>query len=166
MKPGGPATTSSRGNATRRLGGAKTDRTRLGGHRWRLRHHERVLANGLEVLVVPTRASHRAVLTMLLRVGSRYENADNNGISHFLEHMLYRGSPSFKTAHEQALAFEEIGASLYLICADVKIFVKSMEERKVTCTPVVTERWGLRTSIHLPSGGRLGVYQPTHPTAI
>jgi predicted Zn-dependent peptidase len=95
------------------LGGAKTDRTRLGGRRWRLRHHERVLANGLEVLVVPTRASHRAVLTMLLRVGSRYENADNNGISHFLEHMLYRGSPSFKTAHEQALAFEEIGASLY-----------------------------------------------------
>jgi predicted Zn-dependent peptidase len=50
---------------------------------------------------------------MLFRVGSRYENAENNGISHFLEHMLYRGSPSFKTAHEQALAFEELGASLY-----------------------------------------------------
>ena len=81
--------------------------------RWRLRHHERVLANGLRVLVVPTRASHRAVLTMLFRVGSRYEKAENNGISHFLEHMLYRGSPSFKTAHEQALAFEELGASLY-----------------------------------------------------
>jgi predicted Zn-dependent peptidase len=78
-----------------------------------LRHHERVLANGLRVLVVPTRAAHRAVVTMLFRVGSRYETAEDNGISHFLEHMLYRGSPSFKTAHEQALAFEEIGASLY-----------------------------------------------------
>jgi hypothetical protein len=41
-----------------------------------------------------------------------------------------------------------------------------MEGRKVGCAPVVTERWGLRTSIELPSGGRLGVYQPTHPTAI
>jgi predicted Zn-dependent peptidase len=50
---------------------------------------------------------------MLLRVGSRYETAEDNGISHFLEHMLYRGSPSFKTAHEQALAFEGLGASLY-----------------------------------------------------
>ena len=50
---------------------------------------------------------------MLFRVGSRYENTADNGISHFLEHMLYRGSPSLKTAHEQALAFEELGASLY-----------------------------------------------------
>ena len=113
MKTGGPATRSSRGNATRRQVGAKTDRTRLGGHRWALRHHERVLPNGLRVIVVPTRAAHRAVLTMLLRVGTRYENAEDNGISHFLEHMLYRGTPSYKTAHEQALAFEEIGASLY-----------------------------------------------------
>ena len=113
MKAGGPASTSTRGNATRRQGDAKMPRTRLGGHRWSLRHYERVLANGLRVLVVPTKASHRAVLTMLLRVGSRYESAEDNGISHFLEHMLYRGSPSFKTAHDQALAFEEIGASLY-----------------------------------------------------
>jgi predicted Zn-dependent peptidase len=72
-----------------------------------------VLANGLRVLVVPTRAAHRAVVTMLFRVGSRYEARHDNGISHFLEHMLYRGSPSYKTAHEQALAFEELGASLY-----------------------------------------------------
>ena len=82
-------------------------------YRWRLRHEERVLDNGLRVLVVPTRAAHRAVVTMLFRVGSRYEKAEDNGISHFLEHMLYRGCPSFKTAHEQALAFEELGASLY-----------------------------------------------------
>ena len=60
----------------------------------------------------------------------------------------------------------EIGASLYLMCSDVQAFVKSMEDRKVDCSPVVTERWGLRTSIRLPSGGRLGVYQPTHPTAV
>jgi catechol 2,3-dioxygenase-like lactoylglutathione lyase family enzyme len=60
----------------------------------------------------------------------------------------------------------EIAASLYLMCADVNALVKSMESQKVTCEPVVTERWGLRTSIQLPSGGRLGVYQPTHPTAV
>jgi catechol 2,3-dioxygenase-like lactoylglutathione lyase family enzyme len=59
-----------------------------------------------------------------------------------------------------------IGASLYLMCADIQAFLKSMEGRKVGCAPVVTERWGLRTSIELPSGARLGVYQPTHPTAL
>jgi predicted Zn-dependent peptidase len=78
-----------------------------------LPHREEVLANGLRVLVVPRPEVHRSVLTMLFRVGSRFETAADNGISHFLEHMLYRGSRSLKTAHDQALAFEELGASLY-----------------------------------------------------
>jgi catechol 2,3-dioxygenase-like lactoylglutathione lyase family enzyme len=65
-----------------------------------------------------------------------------------------------------AEAPSELSASLYLMCADVKAFVQSMEGRQVACSPVVSERWGLRTSIQLPSGGRLGVYQPTHSTAI
>ena len=60
----------------------------------------------------------------------------------------------------------EVGASLYLMCGDLQVFIKAMESRQVTCAPVVTERWGLRTSLQLPSGGQLGVYQPTHPTAI
>jgi predicted Zn-dependent peptidase len=108
------ASQSSRAVATRpRNHGMKRLVARGTPFRWRLRHHEAVLANGLQVIVVPTRAAHRAVLTMLFRVGSRYENSENNGISHFLEHMLYRGSPSYKTAHEQALAFECLGASLY-----------------------------------------------------
>ncbi|HEX9295542.1 MAG TPA: pitrilysin family protein [Polyangiaceae bacterium] len=80
---------------------------------WSLPHHEEVLPNGLSVLVVPRPSAHRAALTMLFRVGSRFETAENNGLSHFLEHMLYRGSPSLKTAHDQAVAFEGLGASLY-----------------------------------------------------
>jgi hypothetical protein len=52
------------------------------------------------------------------------------------------------------------------MCGDLQAFINAMESRQVACAPVVTERWGLRTSLHLPSGGRLGVYQPTHPTAI
>jgi predicted Zn-dependent peptidase len=83
------------------------------GRSTRATHHRQVLANGLPVLVVARPAVHRAVVTMLFRVGSRFEKVRDNGISHFLEHMLYRGSPSLKTAHDQALAFERLGASLY-----------------------------------------------------
>jgi predicted Zn-dependent peptidase len=82
-------------------------------YRFPVRSYEEVLPNGLRVLAVPRPTSNRAVVTMLFRVGSRYETADDNGISHFLEHMLYRGSPSLKTAHDQAVAFEGLGASLY-----------------------------------------------------
>jgi predicted Zn-dependent peptidase len=76
-------------------------------------HFAQVLPNGLRVLSVPRAGASRAVVTLLVRVGSRFETEANNGISHFLEHMLYRGCPSQKTAHDQALAFEELGASLY-----------------------------------------------------
>jgi hypothetical protein len=56
--------------------------------------------------------------------------------------------------------------ALYLMCTDVHALITAMAERHVDCAPVVEERWGLRTAIRLPSGGQLGVYQPTHPTAI
>src|ERR1700716_2777173 len=63
-------------------------------------------------------------------------------------------------------AVPELRASLYLMCDDIHAFITSMEAKKVACSSIVTERWGLRTSMKLPSGGELGVYQPTHPTAI
>jgi extradiol dioxygenase family protein len=61
---------------------------------------------------------------------------------------------------------EMLGIVLYLMCDDVQAAVKSLEARKVTCAPVATAPWGLYTSVRLPSGGSLGLYQPTHPTAI
>ena len=59
-----------------------------------------------------------------------------------------------------------LGAILYLMCDDVAETVRSLEGKGVTCTPLLTERWGIRTTLRLPSGGALGLYQPTHPTAI
>jgi hypothetical protein len=55
---------------------------------------------------------------------------------------------------------------LYLMCDDVRAEVKALEAKGVACAAIEQERWGLRTAITLPSGGRLGLYQPTHPTAI
>jgi len=59
----------------------------------------------------------------------------------------------------------EFRADLYLMCDDVRAQVKALEAKGVTCSEIETERWGLRTTMTLPSGGRLGLYQPTHPTA-
>lgn len=55
---------------------------------------------------------HRAVLTAHLHVGSRYEEESQNGISHFLEHMLFRGTGRHPSAHELAVAFEDLGGTL------------------------------------------------------
>ncbi len=71
------------------------------------------LSNGLRVVVAPQPQLHRAHVALYVRVGSRFESPATNGLSHFLEHMLYRGTPSLKTAHDVNLAFESLGGYLY-----------------------------------------------------
>ena len=71
------------------------------------------LANGLEAVVVPQPTLHRAHVGLYVRVGSRFESVETNGLSHFLEHMLYRGTSKLPSAHEVNLAFERLGGYLY-----------------------------------------------------
>ncbi len=59
-----------------------------------------------------------------------------------------------------------LGASLYLMCKDLKATMRTLKAAKIECTPVAEERWGMRTTIKLPSGGEIGLYQPTHKTAL
>jgi len=71
------------------------------------------LSNGLVGVVVPQPSLHRAHVALHVRVGSRFETHATNGLSHFLEHMLYRGTPTLRSAHEVNLAFESLGSFLY-----------------------------------------------------
>jgi predicted Zn-dependent peptidase len=52
-------------------------------------------------------------MALYVRVGSRFETKKTNGVSHFLEHMLYRGTDTLTSAHEVNLAFERLGGYLY-----------------------------------------------------
>jgi predicted Zn-dependent peptidase len=57
-------------------------------------------------------AARSAAVSIHVRVGSRFESRRDNGISHFLEHMLHRGTAAHPSAHAQALAFERLGGTL------------------------------------------------------
>jgi catechol 2,3-dioxygenase-like lactoylglutathione lyase family enzyme len=59
-----------------------------------------------------------------------------------------------------------LGAALYLMCDDLKSLMESLQARNVTCLPVEEADWGIKTTIQLPSGGEVGLYQPTHPTPL
>ena len=59
-----------------------------------------------------------------------------------------------------------LGSVLYLMCDDVRAQIKLLESKKVQCTEIHEERWGIRTTFKLPSGGEIGLYQPKHPTAL
>jgi len=55
---------------------------------------------------------------------------------------------------------------LYFMCDDLKATMKSLKEKKVKCGAVTEQRWGSLTTFSLPGGGKIGLYQPKHPTAI
>jgi hypothetical protein len=53
---------------------------------------------------------------------------------------------------------------LYLMCDDVHGFIAEMQSKKVPCTAIDEQRWGSITYVTLPGGGKVGVYQPKHPS--
>jgi predicted Zn-dependent peptidase len=71
------------------------------------------LANGLRVVTVELPHLHTASVVMYAKVGSRYETPATNGLSHFLEHMLFRGTEARPDAYALNRAIEEIGGTLY-----------------------------------------------------
>jgi catechol 2,3-dioxygenase-like lactoylglutathione lyase family enzyme len=54
---------------------------------------------------------------------------------------------------------------LYFMCDDVNATVEQLATKGVDCGPVSDQGWGLLTSIGLPGGGQLGLYEPRHPRA-
>jgi catechol 2,3-dioxygenase-like lactoylglutathione lyase family enzyme len=59
-----------------------------------------------------------------------------------------------------------LGAELYLMCDNLGAFVASLAAKHVRCTKLEKAPWGIKTTIPLPSGGAIGLYEPRHPTAL
>jgi zinc protease len=56
--------------------------------------HEFLLENGLKLIVREDHRSPVATVQVWIKVGSSYEAAHNTGVSHILEHMMFKGTPS------------------------------------------------------------------------
>jgi len=70
------------------------------------------LANGATALAVRSSGRRRAVFTLYFPTGSRFETEKTSGTSHFLEHMLFRGTPDYPSSQRLAQAFEDLGGTL------------------------------------------------------
>lgn len=69
------------------------------------------LENGLRVIVVPMKDNPTVTVSVLVETGSKYENKNNNGISHFLEHMCFKGTIKRPNAHIIASELDGLGSS-------------------------------------------------------
>ena len=72
-----------------------------------------LLPNGLRLVTVETPHLHSAVASLYVRAGSRYETPKTNGLSHFVEHMLFRGSAQYPDSFTLNQAIEDLGGTLY-----------------------------------------------------
>lgn len=74
--------------------------------------------------------------------------------------------PVGDTPGQRHAGHQMLPSAVYFMCDDLKSTMKELAAKKVQCTEVETENWGIRTTVRLPSGGEIGLYQPTHPTAL
>ena len=65
------------------------------------------LANGLRVCIVEAPHLHGVAVALYVRAGSRYEGVSTNGLSHFVEHMLFRGCAQYPNSFALNRAIEE-----------------------------------------------------------
>lgn len=67
------------------------------------------LKNNLRVLTVPMPSLESATVTVWIKTGSRFEDAKVNGISHFLEHIVFKGSKKRPSAKAISVAVDAMG---------------------------------------------------------
>ncbi len=68
------------------------------------------LDNGLRVITVPMRDNPTVTVLVLVEAGSKYETKEKNGISHFLEHMCFKGTARRPNAHAIASELDGLGS--------------------------------------------------------
>src|SRR5512137_1763351 len=71
--------------------------------------HQHTLQNGLEIVAECNGDAHSAAVGFFVRTGSRDETDAVAGVSHFLEHMMFKGTPT-RSADDVNREFDEMGA--------------------------------------------------------
>jgi len=68
------------------------------------------LTNGLRIVLIDTGAFPTLTALLLVGTGSRYENKKNNGIAHFFEHMVFKGSKKYPSALKISTILDGLGS--------------------------------------------------------
>ncbi len=87
------------------------------------------LDNGIPVVMEQVKNSRSFILGIWVKVGSRNELPDKNGISHFLEHMFFKGTKK-RSAHDLAIEIDSLGGDLNAFTSreNTAFYVKILDE--------------------------------------
>jgi hypothetical protein len=79
---------------------------------------------------------------------------------------VHPGDGEFVQMHAEHPILGGLLYLMYLMCDDLSSVIGLLKIKGVTYANPVEAEWGISTSVRLPSGGEIGLYQPTHRTMI
>ena len=87
------------------------------------------LENGIPVVMEPIKNLRSVAVGVWVKVGSRYESRDENGISHFLEHMFFKGTKR-RTTKDIAVDIDSLGGDLNAFTSreNTAFYIKVLDE--------------------------------------
>ncbi|MBI2476553.1 insulinase family protein, partial [Candidatus Uhrbacteria bacterium] len=71
---------------------------------------QKQLKNGIKVFLDPVGSTAAVTVLVMVKLGSRYETPTLSGASHFIEHMMFKGTKRFPTPQDVARSLDAIGA--------------------------------------------------------
>jgi len=103
--------------------------------------NRKVLANGLRVLTIPMPSFESATVLVMAGAGSRYENRKNSGISHFLEHMAFKGTEKRPTAMDISSLIDGMGGEFNAFTGKetTGYYIKSAKDHVETSLDVLSD---------------------------
>lgn len=75
-----------------------------------MQFNKTILKNGLRIITIPMSDNPSVTVLVMVETGSKYETKKINGISHFLEHMVFKGTPKRPKASDISRELDSIGA--------------------------------------------------------
>ena len=77
-----------------------------------MKYNRKILGNGLTMIEVPSHDAESVVVDFFVKTGSRSEKPKENGISHFLEHFLFKGTKKYPSAMAISEVVDAIGGEM------------------------------------------------------
>lgn len=99
------------------------------------------LSSGLKVVTKSLAGTEAITCLVLVGAGSRYETKKRNGLSHFLEHMFFKGGEKFKNTKEVSEAIDAVGGDFNAFTGKeyAGYFVKVRSEHAETAYDVLSD---------------------------
>jgi len=106
-----------------------------------MNHKVNVFENGLRFVLIPLPSLKSATVTVWVGVGSRYESDRLGGISHFLEHMVFKGSRKRPSAKQIAESIDAFGGEFNASTSKewTNYYIKSRSEKIETAIDVLSD---------------------------